>query len=288
MQDDSGKAHAWLHPAELKELEQRREEEGTEALLKLGHHILQHTTAVVENIGDTTHRVLDRLPSKEESEVSLSGASFDGSLVLETKCAWCQQMSLHTYVPLIHSGPQLPFPRKPQYECVICSSFTCHCDYHSTCAGLAKRQPLWDEALCATCDDRDRAEAEAHLGFIATLPSSNLRSLINPSISQTSKLVDHVKEQSEQMAKNTDKGAHIMGMVEKLSSDFSMLSARGKGFVENVASQGKGLEREKEREATEEKDSSGRSRHFIDPMCCVYSMYASCKTSLVSAIPNVR
>jgi hypothetical protein len=115
-----------------------------------------------------------------------------------------------------------------------------------------------------------------------------LRSLINPSISQTSKLVDHVKEQSEQMAKNTDKGAHIMGMVEKLSSDFSMLSARGKGFVENVASQGKGLEREKEREATEEKDSSGRSRHFIDPMCCVYSMYASCKTSLVSAIPNVR
>jgi hypothetical protein len=51
-----------------------------------------------------------------------------------------------------------------------------------------------------------------------------------------------------------------MGMVEKLSSDFSMLSARGKGFVENVASQGKGLEREEEREATEATDSSGRSR----------------------------
>jgi ribosomal protein L12E/L44/L45/RPP1/RPP2 len=58
-------------PASLKELEQREFEEGHRSSLldAFGRDLFQHTTAVVENIENTTKSVLPRRPSADECQV---------------------------------------------------------------------------------------------------------------------------------------------------------------------------------------------------------------------------
>ena len=125
---------------------------------------------------------------------------------------------------------------------------------------MAKRFPLWDDALCKECDDADRAEAQHVLGMMSQLVdgvkdqsghviggvvggvvdhSKGLVEHVSGETSkavdhwggETSKLVEHVRERSEEMAHKSQ----FKGIVNKINSDFSKLGQQGKDLVEDVA-----------------------------------------------------
>ena len=196
----------------LRDFEQRELEEGARSSLldSWGRTLFQQTTTAVENTVENTKSALTRRDSRSPRGASAERpdpADFPAQVI--TRCSWCGNNASQAKLPANEGPRQWSLPRKPQYRCSACAGALCPCDNFPSCDGMAKRLPLWDDALCTECDDRDRAKAQAVLGAMGQI--------VDEWGVKTSQLVDHVKEHSEGLADKTQ----IKGMVDKINHDFS-------------------------------------------------------------------
>ena len=228
---------------------------------ELAERLLEHTTAAVES----TRTALERAgsPLREDGEEDSPSKPSSPEMTLEARCSWCGQVCMHSILsvrPEMDGPPAQLLQRKLEYICGGCGKQTCPCDKRAACNGMARRLALWDDALCKTCDDLERAEAQAFFGMMSQIvdgfkdSSGNVLigvvdhskglvdgsgkviggvvSVVDGVVDHSKGLVDDVKGQTEQMA---DK-SQFKGMLEKMNRDFSILGESGKDFVGNVAS----------------------------------------------------
>jgi hypothetical protein len=236
---------------------------------EFAERLLEHTTAAVES----TRTALERAgaPHREDGEEDSPSKPWSPEMTLEARCSWCGEVCMHSILsvrPEMDGQSAQLLQRKQEYVCGGCDKQTCPCDKRATCNGMARRLALWDDALCKTCDDLERAEAQAFFGMMSQIVdgfkdgSGNvligvvdhskgivegsgkviggvvdgsgkvIGGVVDGVVDHSKGLVDDVKGQTEHMA---DK-SQFKGMLEKMNKDFSILGESGKDFVGNVAS----------------------------------------------------
>ena len=137
---------------------------------EFAERLLEHTTAAVES----TRTALERAgsPPHEDGEDDSPSKPSSPEMTLEARCSWCGEVCMHSIwsvQPKSDGAPAQILQRKHEYICGGCGKQTCPCDKRAACNGMARRLALWDDALCKTCDDLERAEAQAFFGMMSQI-----------------------------------------------------------------------------------------------------------------------